>query len=604
MSEEITWKTFLDKAGKVSCQAQKRYAAWIAEHVLKDWPDVKTWVYYQKTGGQPVCCRTCGGIIPVKNSEVGAVRVYCGRGCINHEELNQKRKETSLERYGVANPSSLPETRQKVRNTNLQRFGVDVPQKSEVVRKKTEQTNLERYGVKTPLQTEEMKERIKQTMLAKYGYEHTMGVPEFAAKARETSLKNWGFASPMLSDEVKTRHQQAIFGRYGVENVSQRHLTKETLSILDDPNALKSLYNSLGSAEAVAREIDVAKRTIVRRMHDHGIPLDNNTSSLELRVRNFLDTVGVAYTSNDRNVLDGKEIDILMPENNIGIELNGLYWHSHNPLSEYEGPKESNVHTSKHEIAKSKGVKLLQFFEDQINNPVKFEIIKSIIKNHLGLLKRIFARKTRIAEIDSKTSRQFLEENHLDGGTAAKYHFGLFDSEWNQERLVAVMTFGQSRFEKDKAVWEVVRFATLRGNTVVGGGSKIINHFRRFIEDRGLVVSKLVSYADKAIGDGESYRKMGFEEGLVQSRADVPAGYFWVVNGQRHHRQRYQRHKLERLHKEGVLPKYDSSWTESEVMFKNGHRKLYNVGYRRWVIYFGKKEYGTESQGTRRSGAQ
>lgn len=596
MSEEITWKTFLDKSGKVSCQAQKRHASWLTEHVLKEWPDVKTWVYYQKTGGQPVCCRTCGGIIPVKNSEVGAVRVYCGRGCINHEELNQKRKETSLERYGVTNPSSLPETRQKVRNTNLQRFGVDVPQKSEVVRKKTEQTNIERYGVKTPLQTEEIKERIKRTMLEKYGSENPMGVPEFAAKTTETSLKNWGVSSPMQSDIVRARQREAIFNCYGVDNVAQRHLPAETLAALDDPSALKGLYDSLGSADAVAREMGVAKRTIVRRMHDHGIPLDNNTSSLELRVRNFLDSLGVAYITNDRTVLDGKEIDILMPDHKIGIELNGLYWHSYNPLSDFEGPKESDVHSAKHGKAKTKGIKLLQFFEDQINNPTKFEIIKSIIKNHLGMSKRIFARKTRIAEIDSKLSRAFLEENHLDGPALAKRHFGLFVSDDKQDCLVAVMTFGQSRFEKDKTVWEVIRFATLRGHSVIGGGSKFINHFRRFIEEHGLVISKLVSYADKAIGDGESYRKIGFEEGVVQSSSDVSAGYFWVVNGQRHHRQRYQRHKLERLHEEGILKKYNSAWTESEVMFNNGHRKLYNVGYRRWVIYFGKKEYGTESQ--------
>ena len=598
MPEEITWKTFLDKSGKVSCQAQKRHAAWLTEHVLKEWPDVKTWVYYQKTGGQPVCCRTCGSIIPVKNSEVGAVRVYCGRGCINHEELNQKRKETSIERYGVANPSSLPETRQKVRNTNLQRFGVDVPQKSEVVRKKTEQTNLGRYGMKTPLQTKEIKVRIKQTLIAKYGSENPMGVPEFVAKARETSLKNWGFEAPMQSDIVKARQRQSIINSYGVENVAQRHLPAEILAMLDDPTALKGLYDSLGSADAVARAIEVAKRTVVRRMHEHGIPLDNNTSSLELRIRSFLDSLGVDYTPNDRTALDGKEIDILIPDHKIGIELNGLYWHSYNPLSEFVGPKESNVHSAKHEKAKMNGIKLLQFFEDQINNPVKFEIIKSIIKNHLGMSKRIFARKTRIAEVDSKTSRRFLEENHLDGAALAKYHLGLYASlDGDEECLIAVMSFGQSRFERDKAAWEVIRFATLRGHSVVGGGSKLINHFRRFIEERGLVVSKLVSYADKAIGDGESYRKMGFEEGFVQSSADVPAGYFWVVRGARHHRQRYQRHKLERLHKEGILPNYDSAWTESEVMFNNGHRKLYNVGYRRWVIYFGKKEYGIESQG-------
>lgn len=598
MDESITWETFLDRSGKVSFQSLKRHSAWLAEHVLKDWPDAKTWVYYQKTGLEPVRCKTCGGIVPVKNSGIGVVKVYCCRDCVNHDELNRKRAETSTKRYGVTNPSSLPETRQKVRETNLQRFGVETPQQSESVRKKTEETNIKRYGVKTPLQTEEVKAQIRRTMLEKYGSEHPMGVPEFAGKARETSRKNWGCAFPMQSDVVKARQMEALQKRFGVENASQRHLSKDVLDALDDPNALKKLYNSLGSAEAVAREMDVAKRTIVRRMHDHGLSLDNNTSSLELRMRAFLDSIGVSYVSNERTVLDGKEIDILIPDYKIGIELNGLYWHSFNPLTDYKGPREKDVHSSKYTLAKTKGIKLLQFFEDQINDSVKFEIIKSIIKNHLGMSKRVFARKTDVAEIDSKTAHVFLEDNHLDGFASAKHHFGLFLRTGGCERaLVAVMTFGQSRFEKDKTVWEVIRFATLRGHSVVGGGSKLVNHFRRFMEELGLKISKLVSYADKAIGDGESYRKIGFEEGFVHGSADVAAGYFWVVGGQRHHRQRYQRHKLERLHKEGVLPKYDGAWTESEVMYNNGHRKLYNVGYRRWVIYFGKKEYGIESQG-------
>jgi G:T-mismatch repair DNA endonuclease (very short patch repair protein) len=31
---------------------------------------------------------------------------------------------------------------------------------------------------------------------------------------------------------------------------------------------------------------------------------------------------------NDRTVLNGKELDIYLPDYNLAIEFNGLYWHS------------------------------------------------------------------------------------------------------------------------------------------------------------------------------------------------------------------------------------------------------------------------------------
>lgn len=103
-------------------------------------------------------------------------------------------KKTSIEKYGVENPSKLPsvinkakntclkkygvdnasksehikdlirktnkasdeKTRQKYRNTCLKKYGVDNAAKSELVRNKTEKTNIERYGVKAPCQNEKI----------------------------------------------------------------------------------------------------------------------------------------------------------------------------------------------------------------------------------------------------------------------------------------------------------------------------------------------------------------------------------------------------------------------------------------------------------------
>ena len=61
----------------------------------------------------------------------------------------------------------------------------------------------------------------------------------------------------------------------------------------------------------------------------------------------------------DKEVLDGKEIDIYVPSMKLGIEFNGLRWH----CDKYS--KDSDYHLSKTIGANAKGVGLLQIFEDE-----------------------------------------------------------------------------------------------------------------------------------------------------------------------------------------------------------------------------------------------
>jgi len=61
--------------------------------------------------------------------------------------------------------------------------------------------------------------------------------------------------------------------------------------------------------------------------------------------------------SNNRSVLNCLELDIYLPEYNVAIEFNGLYWHS-------ELYKEKDYHLNKTLECKKKGVDLLHIFED------------------------------------------------------------------------------------------------------------------------------------------------------------------------------------------------------------------------------------------------
>lgn len=61
----------------------------------------------------------------------------------------------------------------------------------------------------------------------------------------------------------------------------------------------------------------------------------------------------------NRKILDGKEIDVYIPSLKIGIEYNGLLWHS-----ESYG-KDKYYHLDKLNECEKKGVKLIQIFEDE-----------------------------------------------------------------------------------------------------------------------------------------------------------------------------------------------------------------------------------------------
>lgn len=71
----------------------------------------------------------------------------------------------------------------------------------------------------------------------------------------------------------------------------------------------------------------------------------------------------------NRTVLNGLELDIFIPSLNIGVEYNGLRWHS-------EKFKNKNYHIDKLNLCINKGIKLIQIFEDEYINNKELVLIK------------------------------------------------------------------------------------------------------------------------------------------------------------------------------------------------------------------------------------
>nr|DAL61908.1 MAG TPA_asm: endonuclease-like protein [Caudoviricetes sp.] len=265
----------------------------------------------------------------------------------------------------------------------------------------------------------------------------------------------------------------------------------------------------------------------------------------------ILDYIKSIYTGSvllrDRQLLAGVELDIVIPDKKLAIEHDGLYWHNENVVS-------WNYHVKKTDSCEDRHYQLIHVFEDEWRD--KKEIVKSRISGLLGKNDRIFARKCEVRQVDSKTTTEFLNDCHIQGACSSKYHYGLyFDNE-----LVSLMTFGKSRFAKDE--FELLRFCNRLYTNVVGGASRLLKHF---LQDHS-EIKTLTSYADRRWSKGNLYESIGFKKVHVTDPA-----YFYIVNGVRENRVKYQKHKL-------VANGADPNKTEHEIMKERKCPRIYDCG--------------------------
>ena len=81
--------------------------------------------------------------------------------------------------------------------------------------------------------------------------------------------------------------------------------------------------------------------------------IENNfTSKGQKEVSDYIQSLGLTVLNNHKKTLNGVEMDIFIPNLNIGFEYNGLFWHS-----EKMG-KNKNYHLDKQNLAKSYDIKL------------------------------------------------------------------------------------------------------------------------------------------------------------------------------------------------------------------------------------------------------
>lgn len=263
----------------------------------------------------------------------------------------------------------------------------------------------------------------------------------------------------------------------------------------------------------------------------------------------------IKIINNDKNVLNGVEIDILIPEHKLGIEINGCYWHGLRTNNYTRHMSLKTLHYKKAMLAYNCNIKLYQFWDFEIKR--NLELIKSMIYNSIGLSDNVFARKCKIVTLNNTNSCDFFNKSHLNGHRNANIIYGL---EINGDIQCAVSFSRHKHYD-----WEIIRFASKTGTKVIGGFTKLLKHFVKQVNPKSIL-----TFADRRISTGDLYLKTGFEKINI-----TEPNYFYCKNNLILSRQQCQKSKLHKLLGDSFKPEF----SETENMLLNGFNKVYDAGH-------------------------
>ena len=504
-------------------------------------------------------------------------RKYCSVKCMcNNEKIKKKKDITNLLKYGVKNVRQSKIIKDKIKETNLLKYGFEYALQNTNIQNKIKETNMYKYWVEYPLQSKIIKDKIKKTNILKYGVEFPLQNKEIKNKIIISNLKQYGLQYPFGAKIIKDKIKKNNLLKYWVENIFQSKIVKdkikktniekywvscfinsndfnsktkktillkywvENISILQSYKAVKK-YNKIFKKNNVNIEYNnnlyicncnicgiesIINRSILHNRSKYNItpcincfPLDNQFSNIE---KQFVEYIKSIYEweviENDRKILNGKEIDILLPELNIWIEIHGLYWHNDSKNTD------KNYHYNKYQLAKEKWIHLYQFFDDEI--PQSMMYIYSIIKNknylqsniNLDLLNEKYNLSIPINLIWNKTKylseELIIKKINLENNNDFNNFLEIYNIKWSiksgyisennklnnlynywiytkDDELLSVISFKNISENDNNIKYEIIRYNTFPWIDIIWWLKSFIDYFKKEIDIISLLENDL-----------------------------------------------------------------------------------------------------------------
>ena len=416
------------------------------------------------------------------------------------------------------------------KETNLRKYGVEHSFQSENNKRKTKETNLRKYGVENPNQRPEVREKIKKTVKERYGTDVYWQSDNFHEKSKRTRDEK---KEAEWKEKYRLDISHADDGDLIIKNACEKHGDIK-INIHIFHNRLKQNQNLCPICNSIHKE---------------------GTSYMEIQIKEWLEGHNIEYIMHSREIIPPYELDFYITKKGIAIECNGVYWHSELVLND------RYYHRKKYLKCGEQDIQLIQIWEDDFRN--KPEIIYDTLESKLRLTKnKIYARECVCKEVLSDECTEFLDKNHLQGSVRASVRYGLYYA----DDLVAVMTFGPLRKNLGQShkegSWELYRYAVKSGCSVVGGASKLLNHFKKNNE-----WTEIISYAKCDISNGNLYKKLGFKFDEM-----TKPGYYWV------HKSGIDRENRFKYRKSEISDENNVHLSEAEIMHEKGYYRVYDSG--------------------------
>lgn len=494
----------------------------------------------------------CGNYNDCECNRIAATDFWENMNPETQQKINEIRKNTVRQKYGVDSVSQITESKIKAEKTCLARYGTKSPTQNKEILKKSSETCKNNWGVDWPQQNEQIYSKTTQTFNTKWNVNRPAQHPIFQNRMRETMICRWGVDNPMKLPSVKKQ----IDAQWRLSTWDEMIGLRGGLTPLfsrDDYSRVSGGDLLLWHCDACGSEFhETVQRTLGGKCP---LCVPKHMTWGEAVISSWLNELGCEYISGSFDIVKPQQLDFYIPSKNIAIEFNGIWWHS-----ELAG-RGKRYHWDKFKKCLDKNIRLIQIWEHEL---IKNEnLIKSRLYNALGVIpNKVFARKLKIVDVDSKIAQDFYNKNHIQGALSSKINIGLSDG----IDLLSVMSFSKSRFSKRIAEWELTRFASRLNTNVVGGASKLFKHF--IVKHNP---QNIVSYADLKWGVGNVYKTLDFEF-LHYSQ---PNYWYFKTMETIHHRVKFQKHKLPtELHHVG------SEW---DIMKHLGWNRYWDCGNSVWL---------------------
>ena len=150
------------------------------------------------------------------NRTQGCIAKYGTDNVFKLQEFQDTAKQTRVEKYGgeytLSKDSSLSEG---ARNTFAEHMKDDTFREN--LNNRKIQTCLDKYGVEHPMQSEDVRHKVEATWIEHYGVNHPMKNPEIQKRVSESNRKLYAEKGP----ELRAKYEATCFRKYGVKRFTE-----------------------------------------------------------------------------------------------------------------------------------------------------------------------------------------------------------------------------------------------------------------------------------------------------------------------------------------------------------------------------------------------